>query len=296
MQFVQLWIDGMQRMTPFVLGMPLLLIPFIIVEQLRPAERRPRAREYAFNVVLGITTAYITFPLSLAVGMASSLLRSWLPWAPPAISLDIVAALPVIGSALQIVVMILVSFFLHDLWFYWAHRLEHRIPFLWEFHKVHHSDELLNAATFARDHFLQAVWVGLWPAFTIGILFDLSPFEGGVAGLTSALALTLLSMFYHSAIRVQLPWLDRVIVTPQVHRIHHSVDPAHHNCNFADALPIFDIVFGTYRRPERGHFPSTGLGPAHQTPSSLWRAQFEPVAVVVRKWFAKHADEALQIS
>lgn len=117
--------------------------------------------------------------------------------------------------------------------FYWVHRLEHRISFLWEFHKVHHSDELLNAATFARDNFLQAVWVGLWPAFTIGIVFDLSPFEGGVAGLTSALALTLLSMFYHSAIRVQLPWLDRVIVTPQVHRIHHSVDPAHHNCNFA---------------------------------------------------------------
>jgi sterol desaturase/sphingolipid hydroxylase (fatty acid hydroxylase superfamily) len=97
----------------------------------------------------------------------------------------------------------------------------------------------MNAATFARDHFLQAVWVGLWPAFTIGIVFDLSPLEGGVAGLISGLALTLLSMFYHSAIRVQLPWLDRVIVTPQVHRIHHSVDPAHHNCNFADALPIF---------------------------------------------------------
>lgn len=286
MQFVQEWIDGMQRMTPFVLSMPLLLIHFIIAEQLRPAERRPRARDYVFNILLGITTVYITFPLSIAVGMASSLLRPLLPWAPLAISLDALAALPVIGSALQILVIVLVSFFLHDLWFYWAHRLEHRIKFLWEFHKIHHSDELINAATFARDHFLQAVWVGLWPAFTIGIVFDLSPLQGGVAGLMSGLALTLLSMFYHSAIRVQLPWLDRVVVTPQVHRIHHSVDPAHHNCNFADALPIFDIVFGTYRRPERDQFPSTGLGPADQTPSSIWRAQYEPVAAVVRTWFA----------
>lgn len=161
MQFVQLWIDGMQRMTPFVLGMPLLLTPFIIVEQLRPAERRPRAREYAFNVVLGITTAYIALPFFIAVGIASSLLRPLLPWAPLAISLDAVAALPVIGSALQILVIVLVSFFLHDLWFYWAHRLEHRISFLWEFHKLHHSDEVINATTYARDHFLQAVWVGL---------------------------------------------------------------------------------------------------------------------------------------
>jgi sterol desaturase/sphingolipid hydroxylase (fatty acid hydroxylase superfamily) len=96
-------------------------------------------------------------------------------------------------------------------------------------------------------------------------------------------------MFYHSAIRVQLPWLDRVIVTPQVHRIHHSVDPAHHNCNFADALPIIDIIFGTYRRPERDHFPNTGLGPADQPPTSIWRAQFEPVAALVRKWFASQA-------
>src|SRR5688572_16821810 len=99
MQFVQLWIDGMQRMTPFVLGMPLLLIPFIVVEQLRPAERRPRTRDYAFNVVLGITTAYITLPLSIAMGMASSVLRPWLPWAPLAISLEGIAAVPVIGSA-----------------------------------------------------------------------------------------------------------------------------------------------------------------------------------------------------
>ena len=46
-----------------------------------------------------------------------------------------------------------VPLLLHDAWFYWAHRIEHRVPLLWEFHKLHHSDELMNASTFARDKF-----------------------------------------------------------------------------------------------------------------------------------------------
>jgi len=52
--------------------------------------------------------------------------------------------------------------------------------------------------------------------------------------------------------------LDRIIVTPQVHRIHHSVDPSHYNRNFADALPLFDILFGTYYRPQAQEFAATG--------------------------------------
>ena len=82
-----------------------------------------------------------------------------------------------------------------------------------------------------------------------------------------------LSMFYRSAIRVQLPWLDRILVTPRVHRIHHSVDADHHNRDFADALPIFDVVFGTYYSPAREQFPTTGLGPDAPAPRSLLSAQ-----------------------
>ncbi len=70
-------------------------------------------------------------------------------------------------------------------------------------------------------------------------------------------------MFYHSAIRVRLSWLDRMLVTPQVHRIHHSVDE-HYNRNFADVLPTLDIVFGTYDRPEREAFPAAGLGKGYE--------------------------------
>jgi len=88
------------------------------------------------------------------------------------------------------------------------------------------------------------------------------------------------SMFYHSAIRVRLSWLDRMLVTPQVHRIHHSVDAEHYNRTFADLLPIFDIVFGTYYRPEREAFSATGLGPDFPAPRSLVSAQFGPLVAV----------------
>jgi sterol desaturase/sphingolipid hydroxylase (fatty acid hydroxylase superfamily) len=60
---------------------------------------------------------------------------------------------------------------------------------------------------------------------------------------------------------------------PQVHRIHHSVNAEHHNRNFADVLPIFDIVFGTYHRPIGEERPAAGLGPESVAPRSLLSAQ-----------------------
>ena len=58
----------------------------------------------------------------------------------------------------------------------------------------------------------------------------------------------------------RLPWLDRILVTPQVHRIHHSIDAVHHNRNFADALPIFDIVFGNVSSAGAGGISGHRLG------------------------------------
>ena len=118
---------------------------------------------------------------------------------------------------------------------------------LWAFHRIHHSDERMNTATWARDHFLQNSWRSFFSVFTLGLIVDLELTEAGKAALYSNLFLMALSMFYHSTIRVQLPWLDRIVVTPQIHRINHGVDSQYHNRNFADALPIFDILFGPIR-------------------------------------------------
>jgi sterol desaturase/sphingolipid hydroxylase (fatty acid hydroxylase superfamily) len=118
--------------------------------------------------------------------------------------------------------------------------------------------------------------------FTLGLFIDLKMREAGNAALYSTIFLVGLSMFYHSAIHIELPWLDYIVVTPQVHRIHHSVRAEHQNRNFADVLPMFDLVFGTFERPKRDEFPATGLGLESIAPRSLLTAQLRPLLGVVR--------------
>ena len=255
------------------------LVPFIIAEQIRPAGKAPRVRDYSLNIMISLSTAYLSLPLGIAAGLFSSKLRELFPWEPLSFSFHSIGAIPFIGSGLEVLAMIFVPLLIHDCWFYWAHRIEHRVSVLWEFHKLHHSDEAMNATTFARDHFLQESWRAFFSVFTLGLFLDLNLTEAGKAALYSTMFLVGLSMFYHSAIRIQLPWLDYVLVTPQVHRIHHSVMPEHHNKNFADLFPLFDLIFGTYERPVREEFPATGLGIA---PRSVFAAQFGPLLAVMR--------------
>lgn len=276
MDFAESLVQAARNVLPFMIISPFFLLPFIIAEQLRPVHRRPGWRDYLANILISSTTLILALPAGVAIGMASAAVRPLLPWQTIAFSYDAIGQVPYVGGALEVLAMIFVPLLMHDMWFYWAHRIEHKVPFLWEFHKLHHSDELLNCSTWARDHFLQAAWIALVPAMTLGLVFDISAKQAGEAALLSILFLSLQSMFYHSAIKTSLPWLDRILVTPQVHRIHHARDPAHYNCNFADALPIFDIVFGTYRKPARDQFPETGLGDACPAPRSLWMAQAGP--------------------
>jgi sterol desaturase/sphingolipid hydroxylase (fatty acid hydroxylase superfamily) len=251
------------------------LLPFIIAEQARPLGPRPRWCDYALNIVISLSTSLLTVPVGIAAGLCSARLHpllSWKPWS----AFHSLGHVPVVGAGFEMVATVLLSVFLHDLWFYWAHRLQHKVPFLWEVHKIHHSDERMNCSTFARDHFLQAAWTRFFPIFTLGLLFDLDPRAAGTAAFYTNAFLVLWTMFSHSAIRVRLPWLDRVLVTPQVHRIHHSRDRAHFDTNFADALPVFDILFGTYRRPRRDEFPATGVA-GFPAPRSPWAAQLGPL-------------------
>jgi sterol desaturase/sphingolipid hydroxylase (fatty acid hydroxylase superfamily) len=239
-----------------------------------------RAADYGMNILICLSTVFLSMPLGIVAGLWSGQLRHLLPWKPISFTFQSLGAVPVVGPGLEILAMIFAPLFIHDFWFYWSHRIEHKVPILWEFHKIHHSDERMNTSTWARDHFLQESWRAFFSVFTLGLIIDLQLAEAGKAALYSTMFLIGMSMFYHSAIRVRLPWLDRLLVTPQVHRIHHSVDAEHYNRNFADALPIFDIVFGTYYRPGREEFPATGLGPDFPAPRSLLSAQFGPLAAV----------------
>jgi sterol desaturase/sphingolipid hydroxylase (fatty acid hydroxylase superfamily) len=283
MSFVDTLVVSVKGSFPGVVYWLLLpLIPFIVAEQLRPVGKAPKFRDYWLNILISLSTAYLSLPSGIAAGLWSGKLRHVLPWKPLSFSLHHLGTVPLIGPGLKVLAMVFIPLFIHDCWFYWSHRIEHRVPLLWEFHKIHHSDELMNTTTWARDHFLQESWRAFFRVFTLGLFIDLQMREAGEVALYSTMFLVGLSMFYHSAIRIQLPWLDYILVTPQVHRIHHSVRAEHHNRNFADVLPIFDLVFGSFERPKREEFPETGLGSELTTPRSLFAAQFGPLLAAVR--------------
>jgi sterol desaturase/sphingolipid hydroxylase (fatty acid hydroxylase superfamily) len=293
MSFLQILTGSIRGMFPSIVYWTVLpMTPFIIAEQMRPVGEPPQWRDYGMNILISLSTAYLSLPLGIAAGLSSSRLHHLLPWKPLAFSFHTIGVVPLVGPGLEILAMIFFPLFIHDCWFYWSHRIEHRLPILWEFHKIHHSDERMNTSTWARDHFLQESWRAFFSVFTLGMIIDLHPTEAGKTALYSTMFLVGLSMFYHSAVRVQLPWLDRILVTPQVHRIHHSVSAEHHNRNFADVLPIFDIVFGTYHRPVGEEFPETGLGPDSPAPRSLLSAQFGPLVAVGRLLRPARRDDA----
>jgi sterol desaturase/sphingolipid hydroxylase (fatty acid hydroxylase superfamily) len=281
--YTETLLSSLEGMSPDIFIFSLLpMIPFIIAERIWPVGQRPRLRDYGMNISISLSTACLSLPLGVAAAVLSARLRHALSWHPLAFTFHDIGAVPTVGPVLELLAMILVPLAIRDSWHYWAHRLEHRVSLLWEFHRIHHSDENMNTSTWARDNFLQESWRTFFAAFTLGLIFDLDLKEAGKAAFYSNLFLICLSMFYHSSIRVQLRWLDPIIVTPQLHRIHHAVDPAYHNKNFADTFPIFDILFGTYRRPEKAVFPATGLGPAFPAPKSLRSAQFGPLIAVGR--------------
>lgn len=294
MEFLSAIAPALMSKLPAILVTTVLLIPFIVLEQVLPAGPRPRFRDYALNILISITTILIfILPIGAAAGAAGAALRERIGFAPLGFSFGDLEGVPYVGGALEVFAIVLATLVLHDLWFYWSHRLEHKVPLLWQFHKIHHSDERMNCATSSRDHFLQQTWRAFFPALTFGLLLELDVRDAAAAGLISALGPMLLSMFYHSGVRLHLPWLNRIIVTPQVHRIHHSTDPAHYNKNFADFLPVFDIMFGTYHAPKKDEFPATGLSD-YPSPRNVFAAQIGPVMDALRLLAPKPRNAAKQ--
>lgn len=218
------------------------------------------AKAYLANFLAGVAATVIGLPLSYLTGGLAI-------WATQATGLQLDLLHPdqigvgvsIIDQALRLLAMIFVPLAVYDLWLAFSHRLEHHVPFLWDVHRIHHSDRWMNPLTVFRDHFLQGPWRGFFSMLTIGLFVDLNFKEGGQAALYSQMFLFAWAALCHSNIRVELPWLEGILVTPQYHRIHHSVQPEHSDKNFADIFPIFDRLFGSSVRPKPGEFPETGL-------------------------------------
>ena len=135
----------------------------------------------------------------------------------------------------------------------WAqHLVTHKVPLLWRLHQVHHADRDIDVTTAIRFH---PVEIALSMLLKIGLVYLIGP--AALAIILFEIILNGTAMFNHANMALPL-WLDRplrlVLVTPDMHRVHHSVHRAEHDSNYGFALSIWDRMFGTYvPQPEAGH-------------------------------------------
>ncbi len=144
------------------------------------------------------------------------------------------------------------------------HVLSHKIPVLWRLHRVHHADVDIDVTTALRFHPIE---IGLSMLYKVGWVLVLGP--SALAVLIFEILLNSCAMFSHSNIDLP-PRLDRVLrsvlVTPDMHRVHHSTLRAEHNSNFGFNLSIWDRLFSTYTaQPRDGHQGMTIGLPEYQT-------------------------------
>jgi len=147
---------------------------------------------------------------------------------------------------------IVLSLLALDLAIYLQHLTFHVVPFFWRAHRVHHADLDFDVTTGVRFHPFE---IGLSLAIKSAVIVALGPPAAAV--LVFEVVLNATSMFNHGNVRIPSSvdrWLRWCVVTPDMHRVHHSIDPRETNSNFGFNLPWWDHLFGTYRaEPRAGH-------------------------------------------
>lgn len=256
----------------------------LLLEKLTPVNAHTPRSNYLFNWKIVLSNLLLT-PLfyALAVALSAIVARALGLPALPYPAFDLSLGVPVLDAVLEGLVLLLTACFLTDFWYYWWHRMQHELPFLWELHKLHHSDEHLNATTIYRSHFFELAGQALVRGLTVGLLVDLSAMpQTLLAILVAGLLPPVWDFFIHANVRMSgLSRLLPFFSTPQYHWIHHSKLPEHQDKNFAIWLPVFDVVFGSYYRPHVDEYPPTGLSTGERI-ETVWEAQAGPLLAWLR--------------
>lgn len=140
--------------------------------------------------------------------------------------------------------------------YYWWHRWRHRVNFLWRwFHQLHHSPQRIEVITSFYKHPCEILANSLLTSALLYVVLGLAPSAASGAVLLSGLA----ELFYHWNVRTPR-WLGYLVQRPESHCLHHQTGV--HNYNFGD-LPVWDIIFGTFRNPEDWR-ATCGFGPENE--------------------------------
>jgi sterol desaturase/sphingolipid hydroxylase (fatty acid hydroxylase superfamily) len=225
-----MWTNIGQIVLPFVLCV--LLVPLERAFPRRPsaASFAPRWRANALIAVAGILVA-------LLVGRV---MTHTLAKLGGSISVVSIATLPIPGA-----VKVISSLLILDFMAYLLHVLSHKIGVLWRLHQIHHCDNHFDASTGLRHQPLEGA-INLCLLIVCCAALGLPLVVIAIYGVMFAAH----SIFSHANIAIPLQvdrWLRLAIVTPDLHRIHHSVDPREYNGNYGQIFPWWDWMFGTLR-------------------------------------------------
>jgi sterol desaturase/sphingolipid hydroxylase (fatty acid hydroxylase superfamily) len=257
-----------------------LYVLLLILERLRPL--RSGLHSVVPEVLLNLTISALAF--ATAAGVVRPTVMASMHWTARE-SFGLVHLLPLprpLRSALAFLCM--------DLTFYYWHRLNHQVPFLWRFHNVHHTDPALGVSTSFRFHFGEVALSAVFRAVQVTLI--------GIGFATYAvyeLAFQANTLFHHSNVRLPIRlerWLNRLLVTPRMHGIHHSQVREENLSNFSVVVPWWDRLHRTlrlnipqsriaigvpgYSRPEDHRF-LTLLAMPFQKQRDYWRGSDGPV-------------------
>ena len=217
----------------------------------RVAPRRPpvqpKGRRWATNLALVVVDALVLRALAFALpilAVAAAVDAGLLGWG--------------LFNALDwpVWVEVLLTILMLDLAIWLQHLVTHKVPLFWRFHRVHHADRDFDVTTALRFH---PVEIAASAGLKVGLVYLLGP--PVLAVLLFEILLNATAMFNHANLRLPL-WLDRavrlVLVTPDMHRVHHSVHREEHDSNYGFALSLWDRIFRTYvPEPKAGHTEMT---------------------------------------
>jgi sterol desaturase/sphingolipid hydroxylase (fatty acid hydroxylase superfamily) len=200
---------------------------FLVVERVRPAQRRPLvARGHRHDVLFAVMNATVLVPLVTALTLSfGAVVRAWFPW----IVLPKLSAVPRWGAIAAIVVAM-------DACNWFVHLANHRVRALWRFHELHHSQEDMSVLTVFRTHPLIHV------SYLVAMIPGLVLVANGAMTTTVLVVYAAMVAFAHSNTRLGFGPLERVFVSPDYHRIHHKVDGPQ-DVNLGFALTVWDQVF-----------------------------------------------------
>ncbi len=219
-----------------------LLILFSGLEAVFPKKKRVQARlgRWFTNISLSLLSNILLRILFQVTAIGTALFAASKGWG----LLNLVL--------LPFWIELLIALILLDLAIYWQHVLTHKIPVLWRLHKVHHADRDIDASSGVRFHPVEIVLSLLYKMMVILLLGP-----SAIAVLLFEIILNGSALFNHANIKLPKS-VDRVlrllIVTPDMHRVHHSVLNEETNSNFGFNLSVWDRIFGSYRdQPKLGH-------------------------------------------